>query len=94
MSGIASVRVIVYGSVQGVFFRDFASKQAKALGLSGYVRNLPNGNSVEVLAEGEKAKLETLIERLKTGPPHAIVEKTEISWLPPSDSHSSFAIRF
>ena len=72
---LASVRAIVYGDVQGVFFRAFASRQARELGLTGYVRNLPDGESVEVEAEGERNKLEELIGYLKVGPPAAKVER-------------------
>jgi len=94
MSDLAAVKVVVYGSVQGVFFRDFTSRRAEELGLTGYVRNLPGGSSVEVLAEGEKTKLEKLIGYLKTGPPRAAVTRIETSWLPPSGSYSRFGIRY
>ncbi len=94
MSDLASVKVVVYGSVQGVFFRDFTSRRAEELGLTGYVRNLPGSSSVEVLAEGERAKLEKLISYLKEGPPRAIVERVEVSWLQPAGSYSRFGIRY
>lgn len=94
MSDMAAVRLIVHGSVQGVFFRDFTYRHAEGLGLTGYVRNLPDGSSVEVVAEGEKAKLEELVVCLKTGPPHANVERVEVDWLPLSGSYSRFAIRY
>jgi len=58
MSELVSVQVKVHGFVQGVFFRDFTSRQAKGLGVTGYVRNLPGGRIVEVQAEGERKKLE------------------------------------
>ncbi len=54
MTDLASVKAVVYGYVQGVFFRDFVSRQAAQLGLTGYVRNLPGGKAVEVHAEGER----------------------------------------
>ncbi|HEX79361.1 MAG TPA: acylphosphatase [Dehalococcoidia bacterium] len=94
MSGTVAVKVVVHGSVQGVFFRNFTSRCAERLGLTGYVRNLPGGSSVEVVAEGKKAKLEDLINRLKAGPPHAVVERVEIKWLPPDGSYSCFTIRY
>ncbi len=93
MSGLASVRAIVYGYVQGVLFRDFTLRRARELGLVGYVRNLPNWTTVEVQAEGEREKLEKLIEQLKVGPPRAEVEKVEASWSKYSDSYSHFSIR-
>ena len=94
MSDLSSVKVVVYGSVQGVFFRDFTSRRAEELGLTGYVRNLPGSNSVEILAEGERARLEKLIGYLKTGPPRAVVERVEVNWSPPSGSYSRFGIRY
>ncbi len=56
-SDLASLQATVYGYVQGVFFRAFVSRRAEELGLTGYVRNLPGGKAVEVLAEGERKQL-------------------------------------
>ncbi len=93
MSELASLQAIVYGHVQGVFFRAFASGQARELGLTGYVRNLPKG-SVEVKAEGERSSLEELIDRLKTGPPGARVEKVATNWSEYTGNYSGFNIRY
>lgn len=94
MSDLASVKVVVHGFVQGVFFRDFTSRRARELGLTGYVRNLPGSRAVEVQAEGERTKLEKLIGYLKMGPPGAIVEKVEVSWSEYTGSYSHFGIRY
>ena len=94
MSGLASVRITVYGRVQGVLFRDFTLERAKELGLVGYVRNLSDQAAVEVQAEGERALLEKLIEQLKIGPPKAEVEKVEASWSKYSASYTRFSIRY
>ena len=94
MADLASVRVIVYGYVQGVFFRAFASRRAIELGLTGYVRNLPGGEEVEVLAEGERKQLEELISYLKVGPPAAKVEKVVTNWSEYTGSYSRFSIRY
>jgi len=94
MADLASVRVVVYGYVQGVFFRAFASRQATKLGLSGYVRNLPTREAVEVQAEGERKQLEKLIDYLKMGPPTAKVGKVVTAWSKYSGSYSSFSIRY
>ncbi len=72
---------LVEGRVQGVGFRYFVRRQAHALGLSGWVRNLPDGR-VEARAQGDPAALERLEAALGSGPPHAQVrhvEKQEIS---------------
>ncbi|MCL0053078.1 acylphosphatase [Dehalococcoidales bacterium] len=93
MSDLVSLQAIVYGHVQGVFFRDFVSRRARELGLTGYVRNLPQG-MVEVNAEGERKQLEQLIDYLKVGPPAAKVEKVETNWSEYSGSYSGFSIRY
>jgi acylphosphatase len=92
-SDLISVKVVVYGYVQGVFFRAFVSHWADELGLSGYVRNLPSG-AVEVVAEGEKKQLEKLISQLKVGPPSAKVEKLVTNWSGYSGSYSGFSVRY
>ena len=88
----ASLQAIVYGYVQGVFFRAFVSTRARALGLTGYVHNLPEG-TVEVNAEGERNKLEKLISYLEVGPPGARVEKVVTNWSKHTGSYFDFNIR-
>ncbi len=94
MADLASVRVVVYGYVQGVFFRAFASRQATKLGLSGYARNLPTGEAVEVQVEGERKQLEKLIGSLEVGPPTARVKKVVTNWSEYSGNYSVFSIRY
>ena len=94
MADLASVQVIVYGYVQGVFFRAFASRRATELGLTGYVRNLPGEEAVEVNAEGERKQLEELIGYLKVGPPAAKVEEVVTNWSEYTGSYSRFNIRY
>ena len=93
MTDLASVQVIIYGYVQGVFFRDFVCRRARALGLTGYVRNLPSGDAVEVQAEGVRKRLEKLISYLKVGPPAAKVERVVTNWSEYTGSYSHFSIR-
>jgi acylphosphatase len=70
-------RFLVSGFVQGVGFRWFAARHARALGLTGYARNLPDGR-VEVVAAGaDESALALLEERLRAGPAHARVEAVE-----------------
>ena len=71
-AGRVARRFLVSGRVQRVGFRYFAVREASALGVAGWVRNLPDG-SVEVLASGDRARVETLEGRLWQGPPHAHV---------------------
>jgi acylphosphatase len=65
--------VSVSGRVQGVFFRAWAREQAEALGVTGWVRNCPDGH-VEAHVEGDEAAVEQMVERLRHGPPAALVE--------------------
>ena len=93
MTDLASVRLIVHGYVQGVYFRDFTSRQAIELGLTGYVRNLSEG-TVEVNAEGERKQLEKLISYLKVGPPAAKVTKVVTNWSEYTGRYSRFSVRY
>jgi acylphosphatase len=65
-------RLTVSGRVQGVFFRDSCRTMAVALGVTGWVRNLPDG-SVQVVAEGDRAAVDRLVEWCREGPPRANV---------------------
>lgn len=94
MSDLASMRAMVYGSVQGVYFRDFTARRARELGLTGYVRNLRQAEAVEVNAEGEREQLVTLISHLKVGPPAARVTKVVTDWSEYTGSYSDFRIRY
>lgn len=66
------LRCTVSGRVQGVFFRASTRHEAERRGISGYARNLSNG-SVEILACGEKGRVEDLCAWLAKGPPNAEV---------------------
>ena len=94
MANLASLKAVVYGRVQGVFFRVFVNKHAVRLGLSGFVRNLPSGNEVEVRAEGDKERLEKLLEYLKTGPEAARVERVTADWEDYTGQYTRFKIRY
>ena len=69
--------VSVTGRVQGVFFRAWMRDQAIALGVTGWVRNCPDGR-VDSHIEGEEAAVEQLIARLHRGPPAAKVEEVHV----------------
>jgi acylphosphatase len=71
-------RFVVSGRVQGVGFRYFVLRRAQLLGLTGWVRNLPNGG-VEVNAWGGQGDLDRLAEQLAVGPRSAKVTNVEIS---------------
>ena len=89
----ACLQATVHGVVQGVNFRAFVHRHATALGLTGYVRNLPFGMAVEVIAERERGRLEELLRQLETGPRGAWVERVEASWPDYTGAYSRFEIR-
>ena len=81
----------VFGRVQLVMFRDFTCRKARALKLTGTVKNLKDG-SVFVVAEGEEEKLRTLLGKLKRGSILARVDKIEEKWLEATGEFSNFKI--
>ena len=72
-----AMHVFVSGMVQGVFYRSWAEETARSLGLRGWVRNLQDGR-VEAVFEGEKSKVERMVELCRRGPPHARVENLDV----------------
>lgn len=72
-------RILVSGRVQGVFYRDNTQRWASSKGLTGWVRNLPDGR-VEALVEGDKESIQTLIGQMREGPPMARIENIEVGW--------------
>ena len=93
MEELASLSAIVHGRVQGVFFRDFVHGIAELHGLTGWVRNCPEG-TVEVRAEGPKDKLLELLKFLELGPPRARVDRVDVTWSEYSGDDNSFQVRF
>ena len=83
----------IAGRVRGVGYRYFVARAARGLGLSGYVRNLPDG-TVKVAASGGRADLETLAALLEKGPPGAVVESVNLDWCSPPDVTGPFNVRF
>lgn len=83
----------VRGRVQGVNFRSGCAREARSLGLAGWVRNRPDG-SVEVIAEGPRPTLEQLVNFLKRGPSSAIVEDLHVDWKEASGEYTAFSIRY
>jgi acylphosphatase len=73
---VPAFRYVVRGRVQGVGYRYFVLRQADAVGVSGFARNLPDG-AVEVLAEGTDAALADFEARLREGPAFAEVASVE-----------------
>jgi len=71
-------RVVVHGRVQGVFFRDSTRRRAASRGVTGWVRNRPDG-TVEALFEGEPEAVDALVAFVREGPRGAVVERVEVA---------------
>jgi acylphosphatase len=82
----------VEGRVQGVGFRAFVLRQARRLGLDGWVRNETDG-AVAVEAEGEAATLEAFEGRLREGPPAARVARIDARSVPAGVEGTGFEVR-
>ena len=89
----ARAHVHVSGRVQGVFFRSETQDEARRHGIAGWVRNLADGR-VEAVFEGEKDKVEALVEFCRRGPPGARVSKVDVTWEDYTGQFRSFAMRF
>lgn len=88
----AALHAWVSGTVQGVFFRESTRREAQALGLRGWVRNLADGR-VEALFVGPKGACEDALAFVRVGPPRAAVSGVEWRWeKPPSPPADGFAI--
>ncbi len=87
-----ALEAIVRGYVQGVGYRAYARRQARALGLRGWVRNDPDG-SVRVMAEGDRADLLSFIDALQRGPSDAEVQDVEVAWHRYSGAFADFEVR-
>ena len=87
------LRALVRGRTQGVGFRAFVVKQAQRLGLAGYVRNMPDGHSVEAVAEGPQTQLDLFLAALRKGPMLAHVERVDASWGEATGEYEGFTVR-
>jgi len=88
-----AIHAIISGRVQGVSFRAFVSAWANELRLKGFVKNLHTGE-VEIIAEGEKQKLEEFIKILEKGAPSSHIKEFRIEWISPSNNFSDFSIEY
>jgi acylphosphatase len=89
----ARVHLLIEGYVQGVFFRASTQDVAERLGLTGWVRNLPDG-SVEVVFEGPKDMLKEAVQWCRKGPPGARVTRVDESWQEYTGEFKRFDIRY
>jgi acylphosphatase len=85
--------VTFLGRVQGVFFRAYTEEIANSLGLTGWVRNTPDG-SVEAVFEGEKGDIEKAIIECRKGPPASRVDNVDVLWEDHKGEFGSFRVRY
>lgn len=81
----------VHGHVQGVGFRFFVQRRARALSLAGFVRNLSD-RGVEVAVEGPAGNVQAMIETVREGPPGAAISEVTLDWEEPR-GQTDFRIR-
>lgn len=84
--------VLISGRVQGVCFRAYTVDEAMAAGITGWVRNTPDGR-VEAVFEGERSAVEAIIAWCRKGPPAARVSDVEVVRGEPKDEQG-FGIRY
>ncbi|MDP3954817.1 MAG: acylphosphatase [bacterium] len=85
------LHIYIAGHVQGVFFRDWAKRGAQELGLTGWIKNLPD-RRIEAVFEGPKSKLEEILRRCNDGPSAAQVEHVEAIWGKATGEFKTFEI--
>jgi acylphosphatase len=85
------VELIIRGRVQGVFFRAAAQREARRLGITGWVKNRTDG-SLEVTAEGEEESIRELAGWAQHGPSAARVDHVDVRWRGYSGEFPEFVI--
>jgi acylphosphatase len=92
-SAVATLHATVHGRVQGVGFRQFVQYQARSNNLSGWVRNRPDGQTVELMTEGPREDLDRFLTSVREGPPGSRVDEIDVVWSDASDLPNPFQIR-
>ena len=91
--GLLCLHARIHGIVQGVGFRYSTIMRARRFRLTGYARNMSDG-TVEVVAEGTKTDLESLLSWLQQGPSSAVVDRVEHRFMPYSGSYADFGVDY
>ncbi len=87
------IQATIQGRVQGVSFRYYTQKEAQRLGLTGWVRNQPDG-SVMTIAEGTEENLHQFVQFLHHGPPAARVSRVDLTWQEASGKFIHFEVSY
>lgn len=88
---VIRVHLWVSGRVQGVFFRSMTSDEARSRGLTGWVRNAPDGR-VEAEVQGTRAAVDELVAECRTGPPMADVRDVDLDHIDVVDGEERFQV--
>jgi len=88
---LKQLHLVVRGRVQGVYFRASTQREARRLGLTGWVKNRSDG-SVEVLAEGEETSIRELYSWAQKGPSAARVDRVDTRWRSFTGEFSDFRV--
>ncbi len=94
MAGLVRAHLLVRGRVQGVFFRANMKRVAEENGVTGWVRNLPDGESVEAVLEGPRDAVERVICWSLRGPPAARVVEVHVRFEEYRGEFTGFSIRY
>jgi acylphosphatase len=86
---VKTLRLVIHGRVQGVFFRDSMRSEAQNLAVAGWVRNRSDG-TVEAAVHGEPAAVDAIVRWAHRGPQHARIERVEIA--PDDGSYTNFEV--
>jgi len=89
----ARVHLLIFGRVQGVFFRAETQQAAARCGVFGWVRNKRDG-TVEAVVEGRKSDVLSLIDWCNTGSPRSRVERVEVIWQDYLGEFGDFSVRY
>ncbi|MCW4017159.1 MAG: acylphosphatase [Candidatus Bathyarchaeota archaeon] len=84
--------ILVTGKVQGVFFRARTTERAFRLGVTGWIRNLPNGK-LEAVFEGEKEAVDAAVEFCRHGPNRAVITEFDVKQEPFTGEFQDFRVR-
>ena len=88
---MSDLSMMIFGRVQGVYFRKSTEKQAVQYNVTGWIRNRKDG-TVEVLAQGEEEALISLLKWCEKGPRFAKVERIDINWIKRKEVFSNFDV--
>ncbi len=90
---LKTLHCLISGRVQGVNFRSWTKSQAEKFGLTGWVRNLPDGK-VEVQAQGDEQVLSSFREELNRGPTASRVDNLECRFVDEDQEYTNFDVTF